>query len=113
MLREDCLGSFFSVCAFGLAARCSHPRCELLDSTNERGAMPRALLLYDATCRFCTATARRAKWLVPGDALRLADVNDPRRQARYGVTPAAAQAAMHLVRRGGRISNGAEAVRAL
>ena len=74
---------------------------------------PRALLLYDARCRFCTASVRWAHWLVPGGAVRLADVNDPRLQVRYGITPAAAQAAMHLVRPGDRVSRGATALRDL
>jgi predicted DCC family thiol-disulfide oxidoreductase YuxK len=40
-------------------------------------------------------------------------VNDPRIQARYGVTPQAAAQAMHLVLPGGRVVAGAAAVRVL
>ena len=72
-----------------------------------------AVLLYDATCRFCTAGSRRALQLTPKGALLLRDVNDPALQARYGVTPEAARRAMHLVSPCGRVSIGAYAVRDL
>ncbi len=59
--------------------------------------MKPVLLLYDATCRFCTESARQAAWLRPRGGLRRADVNDPRIQARYRITPAAVARALHLV----------------
>ena len=73
----------------------------------------KAILLYDATCRFCTASSKRALWVVPEGRLTLADVNDPALQARYRVTPEAAKRAMHLVSPSGRVSVGAYAVREL
>ncbi len=79
----------------------------------ESTVMKPAILLYDATCRFCTASARPALRLVPRGTVRLADVNDPQMQIRYGITPAAAARAMHLVLPNGRIRKGAAAVRAL
>ena len=75
--------------------------------------MKPALLLYDATCRFCTASARQAAWLRPRGGLRLADVNDSRIQARYRITPAAAARALHLVTPDGRVHVGAGAVHRL
>ena len=68
-------------------------------------------LLYDASCAFCTASSKQALRLVPEGTLELLDVNDPAVQMRYGVTPEAAQRAMHLVRPGGRVSKGAHAAR--
>src|SRR4051812_6276283 len=75
--------------------------------------MKKAILLYDATCRFCTAGSKRALWVVPRGSVELRDVNDPALQAQYGVTPEAAKKAMHLVGPRGRISVGAYAVRDL
>ncbi len=75
--------------------------------------MKPAILLYDATCRFCTAGSKRALWLVPRGSLLLRDVNDATLQARYGVTPNAAKRAIHLVSPRGRVSAGAYAVRNL
>jgi predicted DCC family thiol-disulfide oxidoreductase YuxK len=75
--------------------------------------MPPVLLLYDATCRFCTQSARSALWLRPRGGLRLADVNEPHIQARYRITPQAAARAMHIVTPGGRVYAGAAAVRVL
>jgi len=72
-----------------------------------------ALLLYDGTCAFCTQSAGQARWLRPRGGLRLADVNDPRIQARYGITRAAAARAMHLVTPDGRVLVGAAAVAGL
>src|SRR5262249_4909844 len=74
------------------------------------GTMKPALLLYDATCRFCTQSAARAAWLRPRGGLRLADVNDPRIQTRYHISPEAAAAAMHLVTPDGRVHVGADAL---
>jgi predicted DCC family thiol-disulfide oxidoreductase YuxK len=75
--------------------------------------MAPAILLYDATCRFCTAGSKRALWIVPSGSVVLADVNNPVLQAKYGVTPEAAKRAMHLVTPRGRVSAGAYAVRGL
>jgi predicted DCC family thiol-disulfide oxidoreductase YuxK len=75
--------------------------------------MRSAILLYDATCRFCTAGSKRALWVVPRGSVVLADVNDAVLQAKYGVTPEAAKRAMHLVTQRGRVSAGAYAVRDL
>ncbi len=72
-----------------------------------------SILLYDATCRFCTASSKRALWFAPRGSLLLRDVNDPALQARYGVTPDAAKRAMHLVSPRGRVSVGAYAMREL
>ena len=73
--------------------------------------MKPAILLYDATCRFCTASSKRALWFVPRGSLLLKDVNDPVLQEKYGVTPVAAKRAIHLVSPRGRVSVGAYAVR--
>ncbi len=68
-------------------------------------------LLYDASCAFCTTSTKQALRLVPSGTLELLDVNDTSVQARYGVTPEAAQREMHLVRSNGRVSKGAHAAR--
>ncbi len=81
-----------------------------LDKSRQKG---QSILLYDATCRFCTAGSKRALWFAPRGSLVLQDVNDPALQARYGVTPEAAKLAMHLVSPRGRVSVGAYAVREL
>ena len=75
--------------------------------------MKPAILLYDATCRFCRAGAARALWVVPRGSVVLGDVNDSVLQARYNVTPEAAKRAMHLVTPRGRVTSGAYAVRDL
>src|SRR5687767_7525146 len=72
-----------------------------------------AKLLYDASCAFCMASSKQALRFVPPGTLDLLDVNDPSVQARYGVTPEAAQREMHLIRPNGRVSAGARAVRDL
>ncbi len=69
------------------------------------------LLLYDATCRFCEASSKRAMSIVPIRAIERQDINDPTVQARYGISPAAAQREMHLVSPGGRVTHGGQAVR--
>ena len=71
----------------------------------------RSKLLYDASCAFCTASSKQALRLVPPGTLELLDVNDASVQARYGVTPEAAQREMHLVSSNGRVSKGALAAR--
>ncbi|HUP27764.1 MAG TPA: DUF393 domain-containing protein, partial [Chloroflexia bacterium] len=63
--------------------------------------------------RFCTASSKRALRVVPTGSLVLQDVNDPAIQARYGITPEAAQREMHLISAKGRMSAGAYAVRDL
>src|SRR5215217_4967501 len=75
--------------------------------------MKPVLLLYDATCRFCTQSAQQAQWLRPRGGLTLADVNDPRIQARFGISPEAAARAMHVVTPDGRVHVGAAAVACL
>ncbi|MEI6043060.1 MAG: DUF393 domain-containing protein [Chloroflexota bacterium] len=70
-----------------------------------------ALLLYDATCRMCQAGSRQALQLVPPGLLKVQDINNPELQARYKITPEAAQRQMHLVTRAGKVIRGAEAVR--
>ena len=77
------------------------------------GQAPRYVLLYDATCRFCTAGSKRALWIAPPGSVELRDVNDPAMQSRYGITPEEAKREMHLVSPRGRITVGAHAVREL
>ncbi len=79
-------------------------------SSSKRGTN-NSKLLYDASCAFCTASTKQALRLVPPGTLELLDVNDASVQARYGVTPEAAQREMHLVRPNGRVSKGAHAAR--
>jgi predicted DCC family thiol-disulfide oxidoreductase YuxK len=71
------------------------------------------ILLYDGTCRFCEASSRQALRFVPKSAARREDINDPALQARYNVSPQAAQREMHLVATTGKVTHGAEAVRQL
>lgn len=73
----------------------------------------KAILLYDATCRFCRAGVKRTMWVVPRGSVELRDVNDPVLQAKYGVTPEGAKRAMHLISLSGRMTVGAYAMRDL
>ena len=82
-----------------------------MEDRNTRLATRKTQLLYDATCGFCTASSKQALRLVPLGTLELVDVNDPKIQARYGITREDAQRAMHLIRPNGRMSEGASAVR--
>src|SRR5687768_16396268 len=84
-----------------------------MSATNSTARTTNAKLLYDASCAFCTASSKQALRFVPPDTLDLLDVNDPSVQARYGVTPEAAQRKMHRIRPNGRVSAGARAVRDL
>src|SRR6476660_852454 len=76
------------------------------------GSAP-AVLLCDATCRFCTASGKRTVAFMPRGSVVLRDINDPAAQTRYGVTPEAAARDMHLVTRRGTLLVGADAVRGL
>lgn len=61
-------------------------------------------LLYDGTCRICTA---QMQWVARYDTQQrivLADINDPAQRARFpSITPAAAQREIHLVAPDGTI----------
>lgn len=70
-----------------------------------------AILLYDATCRFCEASSRRALSFVPAGAMQREDINEPTVQKQYSITPQAAQREMHLVNPDGEVTHGGEAVR--
>jgi predicted DCC family thiol-disulfide oxidoreductase YuxK len=70
----------------------------------------RAIILYDATCRFCEASSRAALKFAPKGAMERQDVNDPILQAKYHITPEQAQRAMHVVACGS-VTYGAGAVR--
>ena len=63
------------------------------------------ILLYDGHCRLCSGTARRLRgWARGGLVLRSFREGDI--EAEFGVTPAACEKAMHLVRGDGRIERG-------
>ncbi len=70
-----------------------------------------AILLYDATCRFCEASSRQALRVVPTNAIKREDINDPALQARYNVSPQAANREMHIITTAGEVTHGGEAVR--
>ncbi|NWJ47591.1 MAG: DUF393 domain-containing protein [Chloroflexi bacterium] len=72
---------------------------------------PPALLLYDATCRFCTASSQQALKLAPKGSIKPLDINNPEIQARYHIKAKAAQREMHIVTPEGKIIKGAQAVR--
>lgn len=82
-----------------------------MQTSNSKLRTNNSKLLYDASCAFCTVSSKQALRLVPPGMLELLDVNDASVQARYGVTPGAAQREMHLVRSNGHISRGARAAR--
>jgi len=82
-----------------------------MNTSNSKLRTNNSKLLYDASCAFCTASTKQALRLVPPGSIELLDVNDSSVQAQYGVTPEAAQRAMHLVRANGRVSRGAHAAR--
>lgn len=84
-----------------------------MNTSNSKLRTNNSKLLYDASCAFCTASSKQALRFVPRGTLDLLDVNNPSVQARYGVTPEAAQREMHLVRPNGQVSKGARAVRDL
>ncbi len=84
-----------------------------MDSYRLKSESNNAKLLYDATCALCTASSNQALRIVPAGTIELLDANDPAVQARYGVTPEAAQREMHLISPNGRVSAGARAVRNL
>lgn len=69
------------------------------------------VLLYDATCRFCDATSKRAIAVVPEGTIERVDINDPTIQARYGITVEAAQRSVHLVGPDGSVRHSGGAVR--
>jgi len=66
------------------------------------------LLLYDAECRFCCASARRLHGLA-GAKLRLVSLHEPGLLEALGISKDAAMAAMHLVTPAGFIYRGLEA----
>ncbi|MHB8878383.1 MAG: thiol-disulfide oxidoreductase DCC family protein [Myxococcaceae bacterium] len=67
-------------------------------------------VLYDGGCRFCTGAARRLRSCTRGEVAFLS-FRDPGVLPRFpGVTAAACEEAMHLVRANGRVFTGAEAV---
>ncbi len=84
-----------------------------MNTSNSKLRTNNSKLLYDASCAFCTAGSKQALRFVPSGTLDLLDVNDPAVQARYGVTPEAAQREMHLIRPNGKVSAGADAIRNL
>lgn len=68
----------------------------------------RDLLLYDAECRFCCASAKRLQGLA-GSQVRLVSLHEPGLLAALGISQDAAMAAMHLVTPAGFIYRGLEA----
>jgi predicted DCC family thiol-disulfide oxidoreductase YuxK len=82
----------------------------------DRTAPPgKQVVLYDGSCRFCSAAARRLAALVRPGAVEMVDFQAPGALDRFpGVSHAACMQAMHLVTPDGRVYRGAEAaVRAL
>lgn len=68
-------------------------------------------ILYDGRCRFCQAGAARLASYFPPASVELLSSHEPGALERFpGVTPEAADAAMHLRDPSGRIFKGAEAV---
>lgn len=68
-------------------------------------------LLYDGTCRFCTAGQARLTRLAKPGAIQPVNGKDPAELARYPqVTAAAADRALQLVSPDGDVAQGAEAV---
>lgn len=66
------------------------------------------LLLYDAECRFCCASAARLQRLA-GPTLKLVSLHEPGLLDAVGITQAAAMEAMHLITPAGLIYRGLEA----
>lgn len=74
---------------------------------------PKAILLYDATCRFCDVSSSQVLRLVSKKIIERLDINDPNLQTLYNISPISAQREMHLVTTDGKVVHGADAVREL
>lgn len=72
-----------------------------------------AIMLYDATCRFCDASSQLALRLVPNGVVVRQDINADEVQKRYQISAEAAQREMHVVDPAGIVTHGAAAVREL
>lgn len=73
------------------------------------GSMATDVLLYDGHCRFCSKSARSMLKWAPG-TLTMTSFRDEGVVERYGLTFAACEEALHLVRADGRIDAGILAV---
>jgi len=77
----------------------------------EKLGQNQTILLYDAACRFCTASSKQALKFAPKGTIELQNVNNPTLQAEYQITPEAASREMHLITPNGDIYKGAAAAR--
>lgn len=74
---------------------------------------PRFALIYDGRCRFCIAgSARLAALARPGTIERIASTDASIASRFPQVSPAMIQTALQLVRPGGQVCSGAEAIAA-